>query len=112
MTTPNEPIRFADILTTASAIANYLGEADVTAAHVLDALDIQAGAKQMEDLGRPVSPLLRRGSQAPPGAEPAVRELVQRWFATLGNDINATLGEAQLAELRTELNQLHESPPA
>lgn len=106
MTTPGEPVRFADILTTASAIANYLGEPDVTARHVLDALDIQSGTKQMEDLGRPVSPLLRRGSQTPPGADAPVRELAQRWFAALGNDVNATLDAAQLTQLRSELRAL------
>lgn len=109
MTAPREPLRFADVLTTASAVANYLGQPDVTARHVLDAIEIQTGAAQMEDLGTPISPFLRRGSQAPPGADPAVRELAQRWFAALGNDINATLDDAQLQQLRGELRQLTES---
>jgi hypothetical protein len=100
-----EPLRFADILTTASAIANYLGQPDVDPSHLIAAVAILRGQKTMEDLGRPVSPLVRR--PAPPGATEAVRALVQRWFADLGEDPNAELSpelaERLLNDLRTPL---------
>jgi hypothetical protein len=62
----------------------------------------------MEDLGRAISPLLRRGSQAPPGANEAVRALAQRWFAALGNDVNATLDHEQITQFRMNLAALSE----
>ncbi|MCC7364905.1 MAG: hypothetical protein IT303_11090 [Dehalococcoidia bacterium] len=103
MTSP-EPIRFADILTTASAVANYLGAATITAAHLLDAIAILCGERRMEDLGRPVSPLLGGATRgAGPAVPPAVQELVQRWFAALGSDPNAGLAPEQLAALRQDL---------
>ena len=34
----DEPLRFADILTTASAVANYLGVAEVSAAHLVESV--------------------------------------------------------------------------
>lgn len=100
----DEPIRFADVLTTASAVANYLGMADVTAAHMLDAIAVLRGEKSLEDLGRPLAPLVPRSSEG--GAEPAVRELAQRWWNALGGDISATLDVLALAALRAELEAL------
>jgi hypothetical protein len=96
-----EEIRFVDVLTTATAIANYLGASDVTARHLLDALAIVRGEIGMEALGRPVSPLVSRGQRG--GTEPRARELVQRWWAELGADLGATLEEAQQERLRREL---------
>ena len=104
---PEEPVRFADILTTASAVANYLGEPDVTAAHMLLAIAIQCGQETIEALGRPVSPLVPRPPRAAAaGADPAVRALTQRWFAALGSDINAVLSSAQVEALRAEVRGL------
>ena len=106
---PEEPIRFADILTTASAVANYLGEPDVTAANMLHAIAIQCGEETIEALGRPVSPLVPRPPRAAAtGADPAVRALTQRWFATLGSDINAVLSGEQVEALRGELRGIGE----
>jgi hypothetical protein len=100
----HEPLRFADILTTASAVANYLGETDVRAAHLLQSIAILRGERSMDDLGRPTSPLVRRPS--PPGATEAVRELVQRWFADLGEDANALLDDPTLRRLVSEIEAL------
>lgn len=111
MTTPgpedDDPIRFADVLTTGSAVANYLGEAEVVAVHLVHAIDILKGRMTLEDLGRAVSPLVRR---VPPGmgstVQPAVRDLVQRWYAELGSNHAATMSEAHLTQLRAELERL------
>ena len=104
---PDEPLRFADILTTASAAANYLGEANVAAQHLLYGIAILNGEMTLGDLGRAISPLVRR---SPPGmggtVDPAVRELVQRWFAALGSDPEARTTPAQLAQLSAELRRL------
>jgi hypothetical protein len=107
-------LRFTDILTTASAVANYVGSPTVTANHILDAIAILTGEKNMDSLGRGVSPLVRRG---PPGhagsADPAIRDLAQRWFAELGNDVTATLPPTSLETLKTELRALnaHQDSP-
>lgn len=99
-----DPLRFADILTTASAVANYHGVPDVTATHLLDAIAILREEKSLDDLGRPVSPLVPRRPGA--GVDPPVRDLVQRWWHTLGEDVNATLTAPALASLTAELHAL------
>ena len=103
-TAPRDELRFTDVLTTASAVANYLGESRVTADHVLKALSVLAGNSRMEELGRPVSPLVPRH---PPGVDagvdPAVQELVQRWFAALGSDVESVLTPEKVETLRAEL---------
>lgn len=106
----DELLRFADILTTASAAAHFLGEGQVVAEHLLHSIAILSGEMTLEDLGRAVSPLVRRN---PPGmggtASPVVRELAQRWFALLGSDTAAVLSPAQLAELVEEIRRLSAS---
>lgn len=98
-------IRFADILTTAVAVAGYLGADEVQSRHLQAALAILSGEGTMEDLGRPVSPLVRR-SPAGPSVAPAVRAFVQCWFERIGGDANALLPPARLAELRADLDLL------
>ncbi|MEO6398584.1 MAG: hypothetical protein ABIP13_08965 [Tepidiformaceae bacterium] len=104
---PAEPLRFADILTTASAAANYLGESRVVAHHLLYGITILRGEMTLEDLGRAISPLVRR---TPPGmgssVDPRVRDLAQRWFADLGSNTEATLTEDGLRSLQDELRLL------
>ena len=95
-------MRFADILTTASAVANYLGASEVTAGHMLHAIAIQDGSETLDGLGRPASPLVTRGS-AGASVDPAVREVVQRWFDRLGRDANAELDAEAVAALRADL---------
>jgi hypothetical protein len=85
-------------------VANYLGADDVSAAHVLDAIAILSGGKSLEDLGRPVSPLVPRTFER--GVEPSVKDLVQRWWHDLGEDVNATLDAAALPLLTAELQAL------
>ena len=102
-----EPLRFADILTTGSAVANYLGEATVIAQHLLAGIAILKGEMTLEDLGRAISPLVRR---TPPGigsaVDPPIRELAQRWFAALGSDADATMSAPQLEQLIFDLERL------
>ena len=100
-----EGFRFTDILTTASAIANYLGVNEVTATHLLDAIAIIEGSKQMADLGRAVSPLVPR-PQSGPTASNEVREVAQRWFALLGSDPLAEMDCDARSQLQEELTQL------
>lgn len=102
----SESLRLTDILTTASAIANFVGNADVGPRHMLDAVAVLEGNKTMGDFGRPVSPLIPRGVA---GADPAVREIAQRWFAALGSDAEARLSVSQLEGLRAELAALARS---
>lgn len=105
MTAPGGSLRFADILTTASAVANYLNEPTVTAGHLLDGIAILQETKTMEDLGRAVSPLIRRQQWAGGGVTPGVRALVQRWFTAVG-DVNAEIGGEDLVRLGDELRAL------
>ena len=98
-------IRFTDVLTTASAIANYLGVNEVTPAHLVDAIAILEGSRTMEDLGRAVSPFVPRPRSGPTAAA-AVRELAQRWFASLGSDPLAEMDAGALERLRADLTAL------
>ena len=100
------PIRFSDILTTASAVADYLGEADVRAIHLLDAVAILLNEKTIDELGRPLSPLVRRSPR--PGASDAVKGLVQRWFEELGSDAHAELDADMLRRFREEASAAEE----
>ena len=98
-------LRFTDILTNASAIADYIGERDVTAAHMLDAIAVLLGEKTIEDFGQPVSPMMLR-FRGKAGADPEVRELAQRWFAELGGTVEGEVDEAQLEILVVELQEI------
>ena len=101
----DDEIRLTDVLTTASAIASYLGAAEVTTGHLLNATALLLGEIRMEDLGRPVSPLIRR---APPGvgvgATGAAREFARRWLEVLCGDATAVLSTAEVALMREELS--------
>lgn len=96
----SETLRLIEILTTASAIANFGGTPDVDATHMLDAIAVLQGEKGIGDFGRPVSPLVPRGKA---GADPAVKEIARRWFTALGGHIEASLTAGQLDELQAEL---------
>jgi hypothetical protein len=102
----SEPLRFTDILTTSSAVANFQGAALLTAAHVLDAIALLEGAKSLADLGRPVPAFSRRPGFGDAGAEPGVRAVVQRWFAELNHDYLATFTPDQLQLFRAQIAAL------
>lgn len=104
-----EPLRFTDILTMGASVASYLASPDVSPQHMLDGIDVLRGKTKLEDLGRMRSPLMRLPPSRYGGVEPAVRELVQRWFARLNNDPSAELDDDAVGHLREELQAL---PPS
>lgn len=107
METAGEPFRFVDLLTTASAVASYLGAPELTPEHVVAALAVLDRSLNLEDLGRAVSPLVPK----PPGG-PAVavrvREFAQGWVTRPGNDPTCPLTGERLALLRDEIAKLAE----
>ncbi|MCY3505833.1 MAG: hypothetical protein OXH41_06700 [Chloroflexi bacterium] len=104
MSDGEEAVRFLDILTTASSVAHARGADAVAAAHLLEAIDVLTGVAEPDDIGASVSPLGHRRTEL--SAEPAVRELTQRWFARLGGTPDASVEADILAELRTEIEML------
>jgi hypothetical protein len=105
-----EPLRLVDILTTASAVTSYLGASGTTAAHVLAAVAILQGRTSMEDLGRPVSPL-GRSQRGEPTVTPALRALVQRWFADLGGHGDVALDGDAIEQFLADLQSLEQQAP-
>jgi hypothetical protein len=102
----SEALRLTDILTTAAAVANFKGVPDVSAEHLLLAIEVLQGEKTLDDLGRPVSPLVTRMTGPGSGATPGVKALAQRWFARQGSDPTYELSEDELETLRGELATL------
>lgn len=98
-------IRFVDILTTAAAVANYLGSGSIEPAHLIDAIAILRDGMPITDLGRAVSPLVPRAPGGPT-VGPAARELVQRWYTDLGGHVEATLHAADVDRLLADLSAL------
>ncbi len=105
---PVSGLRFVDILTTASAVANYLGQGDVSPEHLLHAIAIQRGVATLDDLGRPSSPFAARAARGgiASGVDPAVQELVQRWYTRLGSEPTASIDSAQVDAFASELRAL------
>ena len=99
-----DAVRFLDVLTTASSVAHARGAEAVLAAHLLEAIDVLTGQTEVEEAGGPAALLGHRRAEL--SAEPAIRELTQRWFARLGSAPEATLGAGQLQELRAEIEAL------
>ncbi|MXZ89019.1 MAG: hypothetical protein F4081_03090 [Dehalococcoidia bacterium] len=104
MSDGEEAVRFLDVLTTASSVAHARRAEAVSAAHMLEAIDVLTGASEPDGADAPVSPLGHRRAEL--SVEPAVRDLTQRWFARLGGAPEAVLGAAELGELRAELESL------
>lgn len=104
-------LRFVDVLTTSAAVTSFLGVAVTTASHIIAAVAILQGELTIEDLGRPVSPLLR-SARGPQSVDPAVRHLVQSWFQRVGGTGDAEIGGEQLRLFVGELRLLEsgESP--
>ncbi len=107
----SERLRLSDILTTASAVANFVGAHDVGASHLLSAIELLQGSKTLDDLGRPLSPLVSRMTGAGSGATDSVKELAQRWFALQNGDVRYELTEQQLATFRAEVEALVRNEP-
>lgn len=108
----SEALRLTDILTTAAAVANFKGVPDVAAEHLLLAIEVLQGEKTLDDLGRPVSPLVTRISGAGLGATPGVKALAQRWFARQGNNPTYELTHDELETLHGELATLADDEAA
>ncbi|MCY3646496.1 MAG: hypothetical protein OXH07_05955 [Chloroflexi bacterium] len=104
MSDGEEAVRFLDILTTASSVAHARRADAVAGVHLLEAIDVLTGASEPDDMGASVSPLGHRRTEL--SAEPAVRELTQRWFTHLGGTPEASLDAETLAELRNEIETL------
>jgi hypothetical protein len=103
-------LRLTEILTTSSAVANYLGERTVESRHVLLAIEILQGSKTLDEIGKPQSPLLSRVTGAGSGVSDEVRELAQRWFAAFEGDVMREFSEAELDEFVQELCRIDEGP--
>ena len=101
-----ESLRLTEILTTSTAVANYLGSRSVEAGHVLSAIAMLQGTMTLDDLGRPQSPLLSRVTGAGSGVAEPVRDLAQRWFAAMDGDVLREFSEAELTAFEHELRQL------
>ncbi len=102
-----DALRLTEILTTSSAIANYLGVPVVDASHLLKAIEVLEGNVTLDDLGRPLSPMLSRLTRAGNGVAPEVQQLAQRWFAELGGDPLAEFDEESLKAFIEEARALN-----
>lgn len=110
---PSEGLRLTEVLTTATAVANYLGETTIRAEHLQAAIGLLRETITMDDLGRPQSPTLARMTRAGSEVAPEVRVLAQQWFARLGSDPLAEFGAADLAAFERDLSRLvAEDPPS
>jgi hypothetical protein len=98
-----DSLRFTEILTTATAVASYLGANEIGAAHVQMAVAVLRENVTLADLGAAPSPLVPR-SRSTPVSGP-VRELVQRWFADLGSDPLVEIDEEGIEVFLAELGQ-------
>jgi len=98
-------IRFTDILTTATALAHYLGEPEVTPRLLIESVAILRGAKTLDDFGPGRSPMIPRdpGGAAVPAA---VQELTQAWFRRMGHDPTIELEEGAVDEFLEEVQAL------
>ena len=103
-----ETLRLTEILTTSSAVANYLGARTVEASHVLLAIEILQGSKTLDDLGRPQSPLISRVSGAGSGVAKEVRQIAQRWFAAMDGDALREFSADEFEQFVEELRRIHE----
>lgn len=106
----DDGLRLSDILTTASAVANFIGAREVDPGHILTAIDLLQGTKTLDDLGRPLSPFVSRMTAAGSGATDPMKQLAQRWFARQGADVMYELSPEELAEFRAEAASLAEQP--
>ena len=102
----SDGFRLTEILTTSSAVANYLGARTVEARHVLSAIGIVRGTLTLDDLGRPQSPMVSRVTGAGTEVEGGVKALAKDWFDKLGNDPMAELDPEQLEAFAAELERL------
>jgi len=97
-------LRFTEILTTATAVASYLGAAEIGTSHIETAVAVLREEVSLAELGNAPSPLVPR-SRSTPVSGP-VRELVQRWFADLGGDPLVEISPEQVETLLAELGRL------
>ena len=97
-------ISFTDILTTSSSVASYLGAANVAPEHVQHAIALLLEEIVLEDIGRPLPPLVPRPTPGP--ATSPVRHLAQHWLARLGNDPARTMTASEVRSIRDQIAEL------
>ena len=100
-----EPLRFLDILTTATAIASARNSNAVGVEEMLLAAKVTNGDIDITDIEGSIHPLLIRGSTERP-VDRDVRALVQRWYSIAGGDAAAVLTAEQLSAFVRELEKL------
>jgi len=96
-----QPLRFTDILTNAAAIATLLGDDDVTARHLGQAVQLLRDEVTVDQLGKPRSPLGRETAQGP-RVSPQLQAFVQLWYRELGFAPLAMIDGEQLARFLRE----------
>lgn len=102
-------ISLADILTTSSSVANYLGVQDIAPGHLADAIALLLGETTLEQIGRPRSPLVPRPPAGP--ATPQVRDFAQRWLERLDREATRELTLPELLLMREEIGVLASASP-
>lgn len=103
-------IRFTDILTTATALATYLGDREITTFHLAEAVAVLREERTLDDYGPGRSPLIPRD---PGGAVVGdrLRALTQAWFQRLGADPAIELEDGAVEEFLEELAALEQEEP-
>lgn len=98
-------IRFTDILTTATALAHYLGDSEITTFHLTEAVALLRAQRTLEDYGPGRSPMIPRD---PGGAMvgPQLRDLTQAWFKRMGSNPTTELEDRAVEEFLDDLRAL------
>lgn len=103
-----EDIRFTDILTTSTSVANFLRASLVEKSHMIAAIDLLEEKISPEDLGTP-QPFLGSRPGAGPGVAPEIAAMVRKWWDSLGQDPQAVMSGEKMDAFRREIEAM--KPP-